>query len=289
MYFRHLRRLIWLTLFFSAAGYASAYYTMGMYITPPDFSESLNSTMDVRLINSGDEMAYKGTLQVMHPTSLKSDPITFGTMAPNVTNNMTVRVLADATMKPGTYPLVTSLEFMDGNNYPIYMIFETGFELGKTSTTKVYGTLSTAELPSDGQGTLTLKIKNMDEVPRTVKTRIFLPASLTADRTEEDVPIEPQGEAKVEYQISNFMALQDSNFMVLATIEYDDDTHHATIARGRVKVLASGQDNDPDYLLPAAAAVVVLCILGFGYWRLGGLGQMKRWLLTPGKKPRQAR
>lgn len=280
MYSRQFRLLALASLFFFASGCVSAMYTMSMTITPPSYRDSTNSTMGILLVNLGDETAYKGTVQIMHPANLKADPVSFSVLAPNVTNDKEVEVAAEGSMRQGTYPLVTSLEFMDGNNYPIYMIFETRFDVGKPSSTKVLGTLSDTKLPADGKGKMTLKVKNMDEAPHTVKTRLFLPASITADKTEEDIQVGPQEEATVDYEISNFMALQDSNFMAIATMEYDDETHHASTSRGRVRILPSAEGMSP-LILPAAA--VVLIIAGYGYLKFGSVDGMKKWLLRPKK------
>jgi len=255
-------RVIAAFVLFFIAGYASASFTMSMSITPPSFQKSQKSAIGIELTNRGDENAYKGIAAIKYPDSLKADPIFFEKMAPNTPGKKTENVTAKSKMLPGTYPLVVSLQFHDQNNYPIYMIFDSSFVVEKPSASKIYASLSSTEFPLEGFGTITLKLKNADDQPHTVKCRLVTPESIQADRTDDEVEIMPHSEATIEYTIKNFMALQDSDFLVLAAVEYDDNMHYTTVARGRVRI---GSQAERPLFYYAAALVVVLLLL---YWLL---------------------
>ena len=250
--------LIWCSiLLLTAAGPVSAGFTMTVKVTQPSFGEGDTATMGVELVNSGDETAYKGTLEIAHPPGLTSRPISYETIEPNITYKREVEVAKEPDMLPGSYPLVLSLRFHDSNNYPIYMIFDSALVIGEQSASGVHGELSNVNLPTDGSRELTLKIKNADDETHKVKAKIILPGGLKADKTEETVEVEPQAEASVDYTISNFMALPGSDLLVIAAIEYDEDQrHYSTLAKARVRL--EQKSERPMFLLMAFIVVVLL-------------------------------
>ncbi len=261
---RVLRWLCALLLLTLHATPVSAGFTMTLTVNPPHFTGSDTSGMTVDLLNSGDETAYSATLEVVHPSGVAHHPVTFDEVVPGTHYRRNVS-LSIPDMESGSYPLVFSLQFHDSNNYPIYMVFDSRMTVGSHSTSRVHGTLSSLELPSDETGTLTLNLKNADDVPRTVTTRLLLPDSLVSHNPDSGVTVPPKSEATVEYTVENFMALPGSDFLVLAAIGYDEDgVHHSSLAQGRVKVLNKSERQS--ILLPAAAALLV--VGGYAYFKL---------------------
>jgi hypothetical protein len=255
---------LWFLLVLGAVGTASAGFTMVVSITPPNFDAGNTSKLSVQLTNTGDETAYKGTMKVFYPSNVAiSEPIYFDTMASNVTQKRTVDIGIDPESLPGTYPLMISLQFHDQNDYPIYMVFDSYMYVKRPSTSKIYGNMSSTEFPTDGTGTLALSLKNFDTDIHTAKVKLIVPESVSADRTEDTIDLLPRSDTAVSYQLSNFMALPGSDFTAFALIEYDDDTHHTTMAKGRIRI---GQQTErPSYLLPAAGLAAVACI--YAYFR----------------------
>jgi hypothetical protein len=254
--------LIFTALLFS--GWASAGFTMSMGIRAPDFRSLKNSTLTVELTNSGDETAFDASISILSPKGLDSDIIHFPDLRPNVKNAKTVPVSLGGELSPGTYPLLLSLQFHDKNKYPIYMVFDSRVVVGKMTNSKVYAEMEEISFPLDGSGKMILRLKNADSSSHDVKVSIYTPESLKAEPEYLEATLPAKSEQELEFTVSNFMALPDSNLAVLAVIEYGSDLHYSSLAAGRVRL--SAQSEGREFFLPAAAAVVLLA-LGFIYFK----------------------
>ncbi len=247
-------------------GCVSAEYAMTLYVTPPSFSENETAPIEVNLVNSGDDVAYSGSLELMYPPMLSSEPLFYNTVNPNVNYTGHVNVSLKDYMIPGFYPVLFSLQFQDSNGYPIYMLFESRLTVGRQSNSKVYAELSDVEFPDGKSGKLTLKIRNADDVPHTVETRLMIPGSLKSDKSDETLELMPQTEEEIDYRISNFMALPGSNLYAFVAVEYDEDgIHYSTLARGKVVV---SEKSDTDLSSFSLLVLVVLAVLGvYSYFK----------------------
>jgi hypothetical protein len=252
---------------------ASALFTMTMTISPPDFHSKNESNMSVELVNSGNEPAFRATATLKYPEGMSADAVSYERLNPNNLEKRVTSVKAQEGMLPGTYPLILSLQFHDSNNYPIYMIFDSSVEVDGPSVSMIHGSLTTTEFPMDSGGTLRLQLRNADTKPHTVRARLLVPDSLSAENPEKTVQMPAHSEAIVDYQVTNFMALQDSNLMVLAIMEYDDDMHHSSFAQGRIKIINRSERPKLPFFIAAAAVILCACAYYFHNQRSMGTKQ----------------
>lgn len=227
-------------------------------------TDVLNETkgqIQVRITNLGDEPAYNSQLSLISDY-LSSKPVHINKLDVNkpFETNITVEFL-NTTIKEGDYPLVLLTEYEDANGYrfssvsDITLTYKNHYysQIGKSS-------IKDLEINGNRGKSLSLKLINRDQNQHNVTLKLFLPKELQTDKTEKTITLKPNEEKDVNFKVSNlpnFGGLPGSSYVVLISIEYEDDYHYSSIARGMVRIV----QGKSVFKLPKWAVFVVIGVL----------------------------
>jgi len=140
------------------------------------------------------------------------------------------------------------------------------------------------ELILDGKKTktLTLTLRNLDEIQHNVDIKLYLPRELKVDKDKSIVVIGPKEEKNLNFQVSSFSALPGSNYVVIATIDYDDsNSHYSSTVRSMIKIVTEKSLEFPIWL-PILTFIVLLII--FAYYLMSS----KRVKVNIGSNPEKS-
>lgn len=221
-----------------------------------------NSTQtSVKIINSGDETAYSLQISLILPEGFEADKISIGSLTPNSSFEGIFNITRKKDLIPGKYPAIVLTEYADANGYPFSAISPTSIIYKVNTLSKVFGSISELTLTGKESKKLLLTLKNLDEVKHEVKVRLFLPRELKALEKEKVVILKEGEERQVEFEVSNFAALKESSYVVLASIEYEDNLHYSSIVTGLVKIKEE-REFFPSYkyLIPLIFLLIIISI-----------------------------
>ena len=101
-----------------------------------------------------------------------------------------------------------------------------------------------------------IKIRNLADKELKSRIKLFLPMEIKSEN-EKNISIAPKSEKEISFKISNFGALVGSSYVVLASIEYEDDKHYSTVARGIVSIVEEKGIFNQNLL------IIVLCKISY--------------------------
>lgn len=224
---------------------------------------SENTTrVNVKLLNSGDEAAHNVQVSLI-TDNFQSDPIFVGDLSPNnpfegdFTLSLTKRIL------PGTYPLIVLVDYADANGYPFSSVSPTSIVYKTPTVSKVSGVMQELSLTGKETKTLTLTIRNLDDLTHDVDVKLILPRELKVTDDENMISIRPKEEEELGFEVSSFSALPGSSYVVVSLIEYDhDDSHYSSVTRGIINIGEADSSFLPEWL-PYAGIIVLVGIFIF--------------------------
>jgi hypothetical protein len=215
------------------------------------------SYIKVVLTNFGDEAAYNVQLSLV-TNYFSSNPIHVGTLDINKPFETNFSIFAKDAIKEGNYPTVLMTEYTDANGYPFSSVSPVTLTYKNPYSSKVMGVFSDVSISGKGSKNLVLKLRNMDQASHNVKVKLTLPNELSSDSVEKSIEINSKEEKNVVFRVSNFGALEGSSYVVLAAIEYEDNYHYSSIARGMIKVVQEKSLVIPTWLPLTAVAILVV-------------------------------
>jgi hypothetical protein len=218
--------------------------------------------IQVTLTNSGDEAAYNVQLSLITDFFL-SEPVYVGTLDINKPFRTNLTVEPQSELKEGNYPVVLLTEYSDANGYPFSSVSPVTLTYKNPHPSRVTGVFENIEVSGNRVKNLVLKLKNMDQVSHEVDVKLILPNELSSDITQESVTIDSKEEKKLTFRISNFAGLEGSNYVVLATIEYEDEYHHSSLSSGMVKIVEGKGWNIPTWVPIIAVGVLVVIFVAY--------------------------
>ena len=135
------------------------------------------SQVQIGLLNSGDESAYNVQLSLISDY-FDSETFRVGNLEPNkpFKTNMSISLIEE--VKPGNYPVVLLTEYTDGNGYPFSSVSPVSISYKTPSVSLVSGSIPEVNLSGKETKSLTLTLKNMDDVSHDVKVNLILPREL---------------------------------------------------------------------------------------------------------------
>lgn len=264
-----MKRLVFPLIFLISISLASATY---ISITTTASSGTIfhNSTiLSVLLQQGGDEAAYDVSVFPLLPEGFSyTGALSMQRLDPekSIQGNFTVYLNGETTL--GEYPVVIQTIYHDANMYPFSTISPYLLTYKEKYLSDVYGTISSLEITKDGSDVTTLTLRNTGSKQHQVKVKLYTPKELKCDVQSRTIPIGSQEEKKITYKISSFGALVGSNYIILASLEYNDSGHHYTsFARGMVKIVEKKQNLNLLWLL---TALFVVLLLVFVYFKIKG-------------------
>ncbi len=186
----------------------------------------------------GDESAYKAEA-VPEPSAYfeYSGKMEADRLSPGESMYGFFNFSSKGSLAEGLYPLVIRTTYHDANGHPFSVVAGYFTKNVADYGTGVSGSMGTAEVPQSGTGEAKLKIKNLEGDSKEVKVMVYLPDEIKVDDSEKTVALGPFEEREIKYVMEPQNALVGSTYSVLASLEYDSGKHHASYARGTVRIL----------------------------------------------------
>ncbi len=218
-------------------------------------------SVQVTLTNSGDEFAYN--VQVSLVTDyFSSQPIHIGTLDINKPYESNFSVVAKDSLKEGNYPIFLLTEYTDANGYPFSSVSPVTITYKNPHSSRINGIFENIELNGKRSKNLVLKLKNIDQLDHDVNVKLILPNELSSDIIEKTVNVASKEEKDIVFKLSNFAGLEGSSYIVLASVEYEDDYHFSSMSSGMVKIVGGKELSIPKWF-PIAGALVLIIIFLF--------------------------
>lgn len=233
-------------------------YAQATYITLRTTLISNQDSIFISTTNNGDESAYNLQVTLATPTNTLNSDIQKELRVSGYLNE--TFKLQPASLLPGSYPLIITIDYTDANNYPFSAI-STAIYNNKESTRPGL-ILSMPAIDISGSKKLKLEIKNLDDYDKEVTARIIVPKELSIS-SQQSIKIKGKDSSSLSFNVKDFAARPDSSYAIFAIAEYEKDSRHYTaVYSSNVKIVKSL--NIPTYLLilPLAILLVIFII----YW-----------------------
>jgi hypothetical protein len=165
---------------------------------------------------------------------------------------------------PGAYPLIVTIFYTDGNQYPFSAIASHVFSWRATNVVSdIVGGIKPMTISKRGKAEVTLKNVGSEDV--VAATRLVFPRELTADGEAVAVTLPGRSERKIKFAMENFSATGGSTYPLVAVSEFDrDGMHYTSIASGSIqcvdRTVLMGLNY---YVLGGILAVLVLAFVIF--------------------------
>jgi len=212
------------------------------------------------LANSGDEAAYNVQASII-TNYFSSQPIHVGTLETNKPYRGEISIIAEDALKEGNYPVVLLTEYTDSNGYPFSSVSPVTLTYKNPYSSRINGIFENIELSGKRSKNLVLKLKNMDQIEHEVDVKLTLPNELSSDITNKTVSVGSKKEKDVVFKISNFAGLEGSSYVILASIEYEDDYHYSSLTSSMVRIVEGKGFVIPKWFPIAGASVLIVIFL----------------------------
>lgn len=223
-----------------------------------------NTEMHVRLLNSGDEPAYDVQTSLI-TENFESKPLFVGKLNLNEPFEGNINLTLKESIKPGKYPVPVLVDYADANGYPFSSV-SPSFIVYKTQTTsRISGNIPELSLTGKEKKELILYIQNLDDVEHDVNVELILPRELKVVDNKRSILIDSKEEKKLSFEVSSLSALPGSSYVVLASLEYEDDLHYSSFVNGAIKITEEKPFNVPIWFL--VLSFIVLSLI-FIYYKL---------------------
>jgi len=209
----------------------------------------------VNLLNSGDEPAYNVQISLLSG-DFESNPIFVGILSPNKPFEGYFNVTLTKEILPGNYPITVLVDYEDANSYPFSSVSPSSIIYKTPTPSMVSGNIAEISLSGKKSKKLILNVMNLDDVSHDVKVELILPRELKVSDTEKTVSIGPKEEKQLNFEVSSVSALVGSSYVALASLEYEDDLHHSSFAKGIIKIV-----EEKPFEFPIWLPILSFCVL----------------------------
>jgi len=249
-----------LIIFFILIGGVSATFisittTVSMETVVRDNETPVNLT----IVNSGDEPAYDVLVSLITPKGLDSDELFPGRLNPDEPYTGELKIKIDEDVIPGTYTLGVITDYKDANGYPFSAISTFSFIIKEPTFSRVMARIPEITLGDKETKDLKLLIKNFDDKPHSIQVGLLLPRELRSDREEKTLFIDKKSDEEVSFSISSFGALPGSNYVIFATINYEEEGLHYSSSFSGIVHVVEHKGFVPSWL-PIAIVVILILI-----------------------------
>jgi hypothetical protein len=225
----------------------------------------------VKLLNSGDEAAYKVQISLL-TDSFKTDQLYVGNLDPNIPFEGDLNITETKEIFPGSYPLVVLTDYTDANGYPFSSISPNYITYKSHTVSKLSGTFSELSLSGKDSKKLVLTVRNIDSITHDLKIKLILPRELKTLNDNSVLSLASKEEKTLNFDVSSFSALAGSSYVVLASLEYDDNNlHYSSFAQTIVKITeekSSFSFNLPSWI-PILVVIILVVVFLFFQFRKG--------------------
>ena len=190
--------------------------------------------VSAEVTNRGDESAYNVQISAQVAGNSVTSAVTEVVgVEETISQSLTIDV---AFAKPGHYPLLVTIHYTDANQYRFSALNLLSIVNQQATAANILGVLKGDQLGS--KGSVALKVKNLDNHPKTVQLHFILPQELSTPDVEKTFTLGPHEEVDFSLEVNNFSALPGSSYPVYALLEYElDDRHFMTSASSTVEII----------------------------------------------------
>jgi len=215
--------------------------------------------LHIKLLNSGDEAAHN--VQISSLTEdFKTDVINVGILEPNIPFEGDMNISRTKEINPGNYPIVVLTDYADANGYPFSSISRVDLTYKNITKSLISGMIPELTLSGKEGKKLVLTVRNLDSIPHDVKVKLFLPRELKSSDEERSLSLGSKEEKTLNFDVSSFSALAGSSYVVLTTLEYEQDgQHYSSFAQSMVNIIEKKAPSIPIWL-PILTFFVLLII-----------------------------
>lgn len=216
-----------------------------------------STLIDMKVSNTGDEAAHNMQLSLTMPEGFSTNQLFPGMLGVNQTFTGTFEVNVSENVKPGRYPMVLVTHYTDANSYPFSTVSPTYLVFEKPTPILMRGFMPEVSLEGETPAKVKLKVSNTDSKAHDVLIRMHLPNELKASPDSTTIKFAPKETKDVEVGVESFGALPGSNYVVFASLEYDDDMHYSSVISGMIKVVAK----EPTFKMPSTTILIIVGVL----------------------------
>lgn len=206
-----------------------------------------STNLHIELLNSGNEPAYDVQVSLI-TEDFESEPILAGKLNPNKPFEGDINVSLTKNIIPGKYPVAVIVDYADANGYPFSSVSPSYIVYKTQTVTRVSGIFNQLSLAGKEEKKLILYIRNLDDVSHDVDVELIIPREMKVLNDKRSVSLESKEEKELSFEVSSLSALPGSSYVVLASLEYEDETYHSSFVSGIIKITEGKPFNLPIWL-----------------------------------------
>jgi len=242
-----------ISIILSAHSVSAGYIRLDTEVTSVVEKEELK--VSITLTNRGNEPAYN--LQGEIDTGDNPRPITKKAELAVGESYRVVSLLDLNPEKPGSYPLIVTLSYRDGNGHPFSSLTCTTFAYKNDPLPLLFGQIEA--ITFSRKAVLTLRLNNLDERELKTSTRLVVPRDITAEGEAQECHLPPRGKSSLLFHVNNFNALPGSRYPIFCVTEFEKGArHHTEISRGSISI--TEWDFFEEYRYYLVALIIILLI-----------------------------
>lgn len=209
--------------------------------------------------NSGEEPAFHAQISVTAAGKTKNSPIV--EQLPVKEKISCSFAFPLPSLRPGRYPFITVVSYLDMNQYPFSAPTLTAFTHGESSFPDLFPSAGTEHLTLSRKGTLPITLTNLGEQARDCTVWLLLPREITYHPKTLPVSIPPLQKKSARISLENFSALPGSTYPLYAVLEYDDHGRHQTSFTSAT-IQIEGERTLDSFRNPLLAVAGILIFIG---------------------------
>ncbi len=252
----------------------NAVFCLAILFFPPSFclasfisidtavSVSVNdglAAIDCKVTNNGDEPAHQVEIEAdFMGKKLVSPPVAMIPAGGTITQEFTF----SPETKYSRMVVPLTIRYKDANQYAFSAISYASIKFEADESPGIFCKFE--DLRMSGKGTLSLKIKSLDQNTHNITVRVVAPQELTVSDPIKVLSVPAGTTVSDEFEIKNFSALPPSTYTVIAIVSEERKTGRYDDAFiGKVSVIPEKQRFDflsHPYLIWAIAGLILLYI-----------------------------
>ena len=258
--------LILVVLLASVLDVSATYIQLSTTVSTENIITGNETDINIQIVNYGDEPAYNVQLSLLLPEGFSSNYLYPKILYPNRTFSGDFKVSIDENLKPGRYPPILIAYYTDANSYPFTSISAISLIYKEPTPMMLRAVVNPVEIQSNGNGTLKVVVANIDSKPHDISIRLYLPNEFKSDNYKNEIYLESGGDKQIEFHVSSLGALEGSTYIVLISMEYEDNLHYSSTASGTIAISKSGNTVESKWKSSVIVVAVLLLII-FVYYQ----------------------
>jgi hypothetical protein len=253
-------------LLVALAGVVSAsFISMTTSVSIESAVQSNGTSVNITMLNSGDEPAYDVLTSLALPEGFYSNELLVGTLNQNEPYTGEFKINIDESVACGTYTVGVITDYKDANSYPFSAVSTFSLILKNRTFSRVTATIPEITLGEKGSEDLKLSMRNLDDTPHSIQVKLLLPRELKVERETMTAFVDKKSDSEISFRLSSFGARPGSSYIVSAILSYDEEgRHYSSSSSGIVNIVEGGDQVSfqiPTILPQAHIHIVIVLVL----------------------------